>query len=249
MELLKCLICGGKIEIQEGGLGECTACGAGYSLESMKEIVSGTKVSITGTSEDVMQWKSLMKTYMESFDYDAATDIVKKILGASPTDEYTNEIYKQLQDLKFLDIRNGILHRYTGSASEIVIPIGVIRIEGYQMTPNWRTGAFYGCKSIKSIKLPETLIEIGKEAFSGCENLQKINIPESVTTISKLAFTGCSSLRQIKLPSKLIEISEGAFYESGLSEIILPEQLKRIAGSAFAKCENLKKVDMELLNV
>lgn len=38
-------------------------------------------------------------------------------------------------------------------------------------------GAFYNCKSLLTINLPESVVSIGEDAFYGCEQLQSINIP------------------------------------------------------------------------
>lgn len=81
MEKLQCDVCGGKIIVQAGGkYGECANCGANYSLERMREIYAGIKVSVTGSDEDVTQWKQLVNTYFSAFDYKAAEQVLKKIL-------------------------------------------------------------------------------------------------------------------------------------------------------------------------
>ena len=54
--------------------------------------------------------------------------------------------------------------------------------------------AFYGCKSLRSITIPDSVTSIGDEAFSGCESLERIKIPDSVTSIGDEAFSGCESL-------------------------------------------------------
>lgn len=63
MEKLKCDICGGRIEIEAGGRrGVCVNCGTAYSMDRMREMLSGVKVSVTGSNEDVEQWKTLVNT-------------------------------------------------------------------------------------------------------------------------------------------------------------------------------------------
>ena len=58
---------------------------------------------------------------------------------------------------------------------------------------------FVNCKSLKSVKLPETLEEIGSRAFLGCSSLASIEIPASVTKIEGAAFYSCSSLESVKM--------------------------------------------------
>ena len=58
---------------------------------------------------------------------------------------------------------------------------------------------FINCRSLKSVKLPETLEEIGTRAFWGCSSLVSIEIPASVTKIDGAAFYSCSSLESVKM--------------------------------------------------
>lgn len=59
--------------------------------------------------------------------------------------------------------------------------------------------AFYGCTSLQSIVIPNSVTEIGMRAFSGCTSLQSIVIPDSVTQIGESAFSRCSSLQSIEI--------------------------------------------------
>ena len=51
--------------------------------------------------------------------------------------------------------------------------------------------AFYACKSLISINIPNSVTYIGNHAFRGCKTLTSINIPNSVTNIGEGAFSGC----------------------------------------------------------
>lgn len=62
-----------------------------------------------------------------------------------------------------------------------------------------RLSYFTSCKNLKSVKLPETLEEIGEMAFQNCTSLVSIEIPASVTKIGGSAFGGCSSLESVKM--------------------------------------------------
>ena len=110
--MLRCDICGGELEMQGGGKAVCASCGMKYSTESLREKFNGLKVSITGSRDDVAQWKELMNKYLEKHDYVAAEGIIKKILEADPTDQFANNLYDQMQDWKHLTIVNGILVSY-----------------------------------------------------------------------------------------------------------------------------------------
>lgn len=50
--------------------------------------------------------------------------------------------------------------------------------------------AFYDCKNLTSLVLPDTLRTIGSEAFYGCDQLQLTDLPDSVTQLGLYAFNG-----------------------------------------------------------
>lgn len=56
--------------------------------------------------------------------------------------------------------------------------------------------AFYGCKDLKKVWLPESVVEIGTEAFCGCKKIKTINIPNSVRTIGH-CFSRCDNLQKV----------------------------------------------------
>ena len=107
------------------------------------------------------------------------------------------------------------------------------------------SSAFYGCSSLRSIKLPESLTSIGISAFDGCSSLRSIELPESLTSIGCSAFEGCSSLESIELPESLTWIGGYAFqYCSSLESIELPESLTSIEISAFSGCSSLESIEL-----
>ncbi|MCL2007192.1 MAG: leucine-rich repeat domain-containing protein [Treponema sp.] len=62
-----------------------------------------------------------------------------------------------------------------------------------------RFDAFYNCKNLTSIILPEGLEHIGEEAFYGCEGLSELVLPASLEYIAKGAFKECPNLKTITL--------------------------------------------------
>ena len=73
------------------------------------------------------------------------------------------------------------------------------------------TNTFYECSGIVSVKLPDTITEIGQNAFYDCRNLMFINIPSTVTTISAYAFSICKGLMFITIPENVTNIGKYAF--------------------------------------
>ena len=72
--------------------------------------------------------------------------------------------------------------------------------------------AFWLCRFLTNIKIPNSVTTIGEWTFDGCESLTSINIPNSVTTIGDLVFDGCKSLTSITIPSRVVTIIGNPFY-------------------------------------
>ena len=214
-QMLKCDICGGTLKMQANREAVCESCGMAYSVESLKEKFDGLKVSVTGSSSDVEQWKTLAGTYLNQHDYVAAEGVVKKILESVPSDEYANNTYSLLQEWKYLEIVNGTLIRYNGRAHDVILPEGIQTIG---------ESAFESSK-IHSIVLPHSLVCIDNFAFEGCFNLNGLILPQSVIRIGVFAFKDCTAIESIDI-SNVKSIGEGCFCGClALRQVALPRDL------------------------
>ena len=102
--------------------------------------------------------------------------------------------------------------------------------------------AFYGCYRLKSVKIPESVVEIQKEAFAYCK-FPAIRLPKKLDKIEYGVFTGCHELETITIPNGVTFIGEIAFYDcKKLKNIILPNGLTTIGGGAFQECESLESI-------
>ena len=101
---------------------------------------------------------------------------------------------------------------YTGKTGENLLIPAVFQNKGiwYRVTKIDRE-AFYNCKFLNSIEIPDSVISIGTQAFYNCESLTSIKIGNSVTSIGEQAFCDCTSLRRIEIPKSLTNISNSAF--------------------------------------
>lgn len=256
MNKLRCDICGGQIEMQPDKRGLCLNCGTSYSLATMKEMFSGVKVSVTGSNEDVEQWRQLLDRYYSSGDFIEAERIVKKILEALPNDIQASEKYEQLQVLKHMDIKNGVLTHYSGMVNTLVIPNIVRAIDPcvfqgnqYLETVTLPDGLetiqhhlFSGCVKLKRIVFPSTVSVIENYAFENCEAVDEIDIPKTVISLGDWTFKGCTSLKKVGLTSGLKRIGNEAFIGTVLEEAVLPEGLEEIGSGAFYGCTTLKRL-------
>lgn len=130
---------------------------------------------------------------------------------------------------------------------KITIPEGVISIDD---------GAFYNLH-IREVKLPNSLVSIGKEAFASYCDLTTVNIPISVSKIGRNAFN-VSSIQparfafydngrrcygwlgspdsipsEVVIPKGVVAIDDNAFNNYNVSKAILPDGLKTIGANAF----------------
>lgn len=133
-----------------------------------------------------------------------------------------------------LDIRDGVLYRFSGKAASVTIPWGVTRIENH---------AFHECTTLVEMKLPDGLKSIGRGAFFGCKGLKTVNIPDGVVTIEESAFSSCSKLASITVPGSVTTIGKNAFGACRkLTELRLSEGLESIGEMAFWWCDRLTAV-------
>ena len=105
--------------------------------------------------------------------------------------------------------------------------------------------SFYGCSSITSITLGDSITSIGMFAFSGCTGLNMLSIPNSVTDIEYGAFIGCTNLTNVifEEESQCVSIGDNVFYNcTSLKSITIPDSVTSIGGYAFSSCTSLTNV-------
>lgn len=89
--------------------------------------------------------------------------------------------------------------------------------------------AFYKCRDLKTIELPDTVLSIENNAFRYCNSLNSIEFGNGITYIGSDAFSYCTSLTSITLPDSVTKIANGAFRDcSSLRTVILGNNVKDI---------------------
>lgn len=104
--------------------------------------------------------------------------------------------------------------------------------------------AFARCVGIQSIIFPSSVKRVGTSAFCGCESLDGIKLPDEIEEIGNNAFLGCRSLKQIDLPESLVLIGKWAFSMTGITSITIPSHVTRIGDGAFFECKALTEVSL-----
>lgn len=101
--------------------------------------------------------------------------------------------------------------------------------------------AFYYCRELVSVSIPNTVVTIGEGAFS-ISSLPSITIPNSVTSIGKGAFEGCDELTSVTISSNVTIIDSYVFAGCGFTSIIIPDGVTTVGSFAFSGCSALKDV-------
>lgn len=85
------------------------------------------------------------------------------------------------------------------------------------------------------------------------KNLDTITIPDRVqidgnvyvvTSVGEHAFDGCKKLKRLNMPSNIAEIKDAAFWECGLTSVVIPPNVSSIGAYAFTHCLNLEYIEI-----
>lgn len=99
--------------------------------------------------------------------------------------------------------------------------------------------AFYDCDSLVTVKLPDSIEEIGVGVFESCNKLSNFTMSKSVSVISNYAFKDCSAITSIDLTSATT-INKGAFLNcSELTSVTVSDKLEYATKEAFYGCDKL----------
>lgn len=71
--------------------------------------------------------------------------------------------------------------------------------------------AFYGCESLRSVVISNSVTKIADKGFCDCSSLVSLIIPDSVIVIDKCAFAYCSGLMNVRIPNSVTQIGISAF--------------------------------------
>ena len=103
--------------------------------------------------------------------------------------------------------------------------------------------AFFYCRNLTSITIPNSVTSIGDDAFSSCDGLTSITIPNSVTSIGNNAFANCRGLTSVTIPNSVTSIGNEAFWDcDGLTSVTIPNSVTSIGEKAFYWCDGLTSV-------
>ncbi|MBD5278103.1 MAG: leucine-rich repeat protein [Bacteroides sp.] len=118
---------------------------------------------------------------------------------------------------------------------------------------------FSNCYKLKTIRLPNTVKEIGQSAFNSCEALYSIYLPNSIERIYMYAFNECKNLKEVHIEdisnwcqvyeeglySNPFLFSDGDLYvgENLVEDLIIPSGVISIGNQKFIRCGSIKSVE------
>lgn len=106
-------------------------------------------------------------------------------------------------------------------------------------------GAFENCSSLSSVTFNDEFKYLGANSFYGCTNLTDVELPNSVVELGIAAFNGCTSLSSVTLSSGITEIQEHTFEGcSSLTDLEIPSSVTAIRGGAFNQCSSLSALTL-----
>lgn len=167
-----------------------------------------TKDKIISSSENkISETQNEEELIKNDYIYLPISASTAKIVGYSGNEEKVN-IPDKIDNYKITCI-DGWAFTCQNNITDISIPEGVNSIN---------EKAFYGCKNLSSVKLPNTLLSIGRGAFRTTA-IKRIDIPDNVTKIEKGAFANCEKLSNVKIGKGIQTIERSAFNPSDIITI------------------------------
>jgi hypothetical protein len=161
----------------------------------------------------------------------------------------------------FPDTNTITITRYNGPGVDVVIPDainaltvtcigsnafywwGVTSVKIPDSVTNIGYQAFYHCTWMTNVIIPESVISIGDYAFCSCTFLRNVAIPNGVASIGIFEFTDCTSLTNVTIPNGVANIGLAAFNNcTSLTTVTIPNSVTNIADFVFGHCTSLTGV-------
>ncbi len=169
-----------------------------YGCSSLTGITLGEKVKGLGGVQTVQNEAFMNCNNLNSVEIGPSVTWIEggAFANCESLDGLTSGL--KIRDNPLYFVQNGILYYRESNNSNVLLlcPSGTqvgILTEFPGNVTQIRNEAFYGCKGLSSITIPDTVRTIGDKAFYDCIGLGNVTIPNSVTSIGAEVFRNCSS--------------------------------------------------------
>ncbi|MBR1736771.1 MAG: leucine-rich repeat protein [Firmicutes bacterium] len=99
--------------------------------------------------------------------------------------------------------------------------------------------AFSGCDNLTSFTFPKNVKEVPASCFLSCDNLSTIKYNDNIKKIGNNAFEKCKAMKSVTIPKTVTEIGAGAYSYSGVERVVIPDTVTSIDDGAFKECKSL----------
>lgn len=99
--------------------------------------------------------------------------------------------------------------------------------------------AAFAHTAIKSVDIPDSVIEMGASVFLECKSLKSVKLGKMMTEIPESMFNSCYSLNEIEWVGNIVSIGQSAFRNTAFSNIDIPKTITTIERWVFADMPNL----------
>ena len=202
-------------------------------------------------SDEIYEITDTVDNIKEQFSVSDIIKVVKSgvfVRGVSRTETgYSIKIYNaevELARTRFFNknidkdykIDGTILKKIKSPKEEIEIPYGITILEDK---------CICGYSDIIKVKIPDSVIKIGRHCFEDCYNLQEVIMQNSVIELLSCCFFNCGRLKNVIISDSAIKLDWGCFHScTDLEEITIPDSVTKLGDYCFACCNSLKEVTM-----
>jgi len=190
------------------------------------------------------------KRYGESGDIDdmltaSATPIVhiKPIINDTDSNDKQETPADEFKYLHSQALQGIIILKHTGKSLNIRVPQmidgeRVVRIGGFN---DGHKNRVFGNIGILSVRIPNSVTEIGNCVFIDCIELRSVTLPANLKKINIGTFFNCANLTDITIPGSVTEIGTAAFKNCvKLTISAIPNSVPKLGFGAFDGCIGLE---------
>lgn len=186
---------------------------------------------------------------------------LKEVTFPSNIRRLSEKMFYRCESLERIDIPDSV--KYLGSE----IFKACVSLEEVELPPRLKkipTGAFGHCNNLKTVKFTDSVKSVGAGAFFNCSSLENLYIPPKTKVKNKFTFQGCPKLADaegftiyngvlyemtqnsgvISIPEGVTRIMPYTAYYSQITELILPDSMRKICKGAFSHCSTLETVTL-----